>query len=120
MTACRFAAAKLLMLPIALSAAFSACEKPTAKFQPGDRVRVKVTQIEGEVILRTRFFRNDLYHLKLPGKYYVFFPIREREERAAEDAKYGLTDYSKPWHSEGPFYESELELCQLNGLTSRR
>jgi len=81
-------------------------------FQPGDRVRVKATQIEGKVCLRTRFFREDLYYVTLPENYYVFFPIRERERRTASDAKYGLTDYPKPSHDEGPFYESELELVR--------
>ena|ERR1700730_5255758 len=110
MNAHRFPTVKQLTLGAALCVALSACQKSTVKFQPGDKVRVKATQIDGEVCLRTRFFRDNLYQVNLPGNYYVFFPIREREKRAAEDAKYG--DYPKPWHTEGPFYESELELAR--------
>ena len=86
--------------------------RPAAKFQPGDRVKVKATQIEGRVCLRTRFFRQNVYWVTLPENYYVFFPVRERERRAAMDAHYGLTDYPKPGHDEGPFYESELEFVR--------
>ena len=83
-------------------------ERP-AKFQPGDRVRVKLTKVEGVVALRTRFFQEDRYHISAPGTQRVFYPIRENEKRAADYAAWGYSEYHGPSHIEGPFYDSELE-----------
>ena len=103
----------LVLAATALLVGLTSCDKrPTARFNPGDSVKVKATQIEGKVCLRTRFFQEDQYWVTLPGNYYVSFPIREREERSAMDAEYAAkygTWGPKPWHDEGPFYESELE-----------
>jgi hypothetical protein len=103
---------KRLAVVMVLCLSLPACQKPKAKFQPGDKVRVKSTHSEGKVCLRTRLFRENVYWVTVPGSYYVLFPVRERERRAAMDAHYGLTGYPKPWHDEGPFYESELELAR--------
>lgn len=103
-------------------------ERP-AKFQPGDRVRVRVTGAEGTVGLRTRFFREDLYFITSPGSYYVFETIADRTQRntwrAESEARsrewarsHGMAESAfdfpeyqpTPWHEEGPFYESDLEL----------
>jgi hypothetical protein len=104
----------------ALLFGFTSCDKrPAAKFQPGDRVRVKATQAEGKVCLRTRFFRKDLYFVTLPESYYVFHTIGERREwarwRALTKTQLGfpLPEYRpRPWHEEGPFYDSDLELSR--------
>jgi len=97
-----------ISLAAAVVVAFTSCdERPAAKFQPGDRVIVKASQIEGKVCLRTKFFREDQYWVTLPENYYVFFPVRQREQYTAMDAKYGFAP--NPWHDEGPFYESELQ-----------
>ena len=104
-------------------------ERP-AKFQPGDRVRVKVTGAEGTVCLRTKFFHENLYFITLPGSYYVFETIADRtrwdalkaesEARSREWARshgmaesaFDVPEYEpRRWHEEGPFYESDLEVA---------
>jgi hypothetical protein len=103
--------------------------KPPAKFQPGDRVRVKVTGAEGTVCLRTKFFREDLYVITFAGSHYVFETMADRTQReawkaesAAQSREWARThgmaestfdvpeDQPRPWHEEGQFYESDLEL----------
>lgn len=103
-------------------------ERP-AKFQPGDRVRVRTTGAEGTVYLRTTFFRDDRYFVILPGSYDVYETVADRLERErweaenvakmrewrrANDIAEPAIDYTlfqpEPWHEEGPFYESDLEL----------
>jgi hypothetical protein len=101
--------------------ALGACGKPVAKFHPGDKVRVKLAQTEGVVVLRTRLFQEDQYRLKVAGDSSVFLPAATRFRVAAWDAywdayweaKYGhihVPYVPNPWHDEGPFYESDLEL----------
>jgi hypothetical protein len=103
-------------------------ERP-AKFQPGDRVQLKTTGAEGTVCLRTKFFREDSYFVTFPGSYYVFETVADRTRRdrwKAESAaqsrewarSHGMAESAfdfpqyqpRPWHEEGPFYESDLEL----------
>ena len=100
-------------------------------FQPGDRVRFKVTQAEGTVCLRTKFFRENLYFITFPQSYYVFDTVADRTQRAAghaatvawaqewarshgaaeSESQFDFPEYQpRPWHEEGPFYESDLEL----------
>lgn len=98
------------------------------KFRPGDRVRVKGSPTEGTVCLRTSFFRENLYYVTFPGSYYVFETIADRtrwdawkaasvarEQEWARSRGYTVVDYPeyqpRPWHEEGPFYESDLELA---------
>ena len=98
------------------------------KFRPGDRVRVKGSPAEGTVCLRTSFFRENLYYVTFPGSYYVFETMADRTRREAWEAKnaawsrewarshgYTLVDHPeyqpRPWHEEGSFYESDLELA---------
>jgi len=97
--------------------ALGACGKPVAKFHPGDKVRVSLTQTEGVVVLRTRFFQENQYRLKVPGDSAVFLPAGTRFREAAWHAywaaKYADIDepyLPNPWHDEGPFYESDLKL----------
>jgi hypothetical protein len=96
--------------------------EPSAKFQPGDRVRVKVTETEGTVCLRTKFFRENLYFITFPGGYHVFETIADRTQRDAWKAEsaarsrewarshgmaesaFDVPEYQPtPWHEEGPF-----------------
>ncbi|HWM23232.1 MAG TPA: hypothetical protein VNP98_00280 [Chthoniobacterales bacterium] len=98
------------------------------KFRPGDRVRVKGSRTEGTVCLRTSFFRENLYFVTFPGSHYVFETIADRTRWDALEAEiaarsgelarshgYTVVDYPeyqpRPWHEEGPFYESDLELA---------
>ncbi len=92
----------------------TAVEKRQApKFHAGETVRVKSTKIEGRVCLWTGFFQDNRYYVTFPGSYYLFLPVREREERLGADAKslkeYGYDSSPNPWHDEGPFDETELE-----------
>jgi hypothetical protein len=107
--------------------AFASCDKrPAAKFRAGDRARVKLTQEEGTVYLRTGLSSDYIYWLTVPGAERDRFPVREREERIKERdrvyarfaASYGPAtaakwaaswDDPRPYHTEGPFYEKELE-----------
>jgi predicted component of type VI protein secretion system len=43
---------KSAILAITAVAILSACEKPTAKFHPGDKVKVKLTGTTGVIALR--------------------------------------------------------------------
>jgi hypothetical protein len=97
----------------------ASCDKrPTAKFRPDDRVRVKLTHEEGRVRLWTRFSREYVYWLTLPGPDRDHLPVREREERVKErDILYAqfARDYGalaaakfvdswddpRPYHTEG-------------------
>jgi hypothetical protein len=107
----------LVVIALAASTlcAFASCDKrPAAKFRPGDKVRVKLTQEEGTVCLWTRFFREDQYFVTLPDSVYAFLPVRDREWQVActawFEARYGPYGYpTRSSHEEGPFYESDLE-----------
>jgi hypothetical protein len=93
---------------------FTSCDKrPAAKFHPGDRVRVKVTQEEGTVRLWTRFFREDHYFLTLPGRADVFLPIGEREWNAAWAAKYGPA-----WGLPARRYRTRKALFMIQSLSA--
>jgi hypothetical protein len=118
-----------VVISVAVSAlcAFASCDKrPAAKFRAGDRARVKLTQEEGTVYLRTGLSRDYIYWLIVPGADRDRYPVREREERIKEGdrvyaqfaADYGPAraakwaeswDDPRPYHKEGPFYEKELE-----------
>jgi hypothetical protein len=104
-----FTRASAASLAIVSCLVLCACQKSTAKFHPGERVRVRVTQTEGVVALRTRFFQENLYHITVAGPQRVLYPVGVNEQDAAMQAKYGEPDYMHPWHDEGPFYESDLE-----------
>ena len=119
----------LVVISVAASAlcAFASCDKrPAAKFRAGDRARVKLTQEEGTVYLRTGLSREYVYWLTVPGRYSDRLPVRKREERAKErDIIYAESvgpygplaaakfaddwDDPRPYHTEGPFYENELD-----------
>jgi hypothetical protein len=103
--------------------------EPAPKFQPDDKVRVRVTGAEGTVFLRTQFFREDRYFITFPGSQYVFETIADRTQREANTARhaaesrewarthgypvYVYAEYQpRQWHEEGPFYGSDLELVR--------
>ena len=83
---------------------------------------MKLTQEEGTVYLRTGLSREYVYWLTVPGRSSDRLPVREREERdiiyAQSVGRYGPLaaakfaddwDDPRPYHTEGPFYENELD-----------
>ena len=100
-----------LTVSLVLCCCTSCAKRPAPKFQPGDRVRVKATHIEGTVCLRTRLFHDYRYWVTLPGNYYVLFAAAERERREAMDVQYHITP-ARSNHEEGPFDEAALELAR--------
>lgn len=98
-----------LIFAALLFIALPACEKPRAKFHPGDKVRVKFTQTDGVVVLRTQFFRENLYHITVAGTNREHYPVGENKQRLALMAEAASSESLKPWHDEGPYYESQLE-----------
>ena len=112
----------VLLLCIAAVVSLTSCNRPRpAKFQPGDRVKVKAGNTEGAVWLRTRFFRDDLYWIRVVGSSWDRLPISVREEYTAMNAAYERyrreigeevpPGRPAPPGTEGPFHESELELA---------
>jgi hypothetical protein len=107
---------QLTILIIGITGMFflTACQKPrTAKFEVGEKVRVKLSETEGRVSLRMKLFREDQYWVRVSGSYYALQPVEYREAMMARDtffeSEFGISIAPKPWHDEGPFHESELE-----------
>jgi hypothetical protein len=90
---------------------------------------VKLTQEEGMVYLRAGLSREYIYWLTVPGRSSDRLPVRERIERAKErDIIYAQSvgpygplaaakfaddlDDPRPYHTEGPFYENELDFAR--------
>jgi hypothetical protein len=95
--------AKLVLVAIAVTM-LAACEKPTAKFHPGDHVRVKITDTRGIVAARMSFFVADHYYLQVAGN----------ERDFHKDPNYWQPPFvdKRTWHYEGPFEENDLELAK--------
>jgi hypothetical protein len=89
-----------LIFSLAVCSALAACEKPTAKFRPGDKVKVKLTDTTGVIAQRLSPFVEDLYYVKAPGK-----------QSAMDPDNWFLWGPNEPnWHYEGPYRDSELVL----------
>jgi hypothetical protein len=58
---------KTTALLILVAGILASCEKRTAKFHPGDRVRVKLTDTKGLVAVRLSPFVDDQYYLQVSG-----------------------------------------------------
>jgi hypothetical protein len=79
-----------------------ACDKPTAKFHAGDKVMVKAhPDTKGVVLIRMSPFRDDLYYLRVPGK---------PDSRTSTWIMSSSGRFSRHWHLEGPYYDSQLAL----------
>jgi hypothetical protein len=87
----------------------SACEKRTAKFRVHDKVKVKLTDTRGEVVLREQPFVDDLYFLKVAGR-------KSALDRSWLYMGFNSSIYAYPgepdWHIEGPYYDTDLEATQ--------
>jgi hypothetical protein len=94
-----------LILVIAVCSTLAACEKPTAKFHPGDKVFVKLSpDTKGVVAARISPFVDDLYYLKVPGDERVLYPRGEWDKWTGWD--------ERPWHYEGPYCDTDLALTK--------
>ena len=93
---------KPTLIAPAMFATLSACEKPTAKFRPGDKVRVKLTDTKGVVAARLSPFVDDQYYLKVPGN----------ERNSHREYLYCQSAFVRPWHYEGPYLDTELEVAK--------
>jgi len=91
---------RVLLSIIIAVATMNSCEKPTARFHPGDKVRVKLSGTEG---INSPFV-DDLYYLQVPGDERVRYPPHTWDGWYTGDLK--------PWHYEGPYYESDLVLAK--------
>ena len=103
---CAFSGALVLLI--------AGCHKSRpAKFQLGDRVKLKFGSEEGRIVLRTRLSQGDRYFVRFPSPEYVRLPVRDREillDSAAEvEREFGYRTSFTPWHEEGAFSEDELE-----------
>ncbi len=84
---------------VTLLASTTSCEKsPAPKFKPGDNV-VTIMGAEGVVALRTRFFLDDVYYVKLPGP----------DPEAVLRRPYGPVA-QVPFHFSGPYDVADLRL----------
>jgi hypothetical protein len=93
---------KAFLLPALVCSAIAStgCEKPTAKFHPGDNVRVPRTDTRGVVVTRLSPLRDDLYYLRVPG-------APEELDKTWDWSRF--KPYPRQTHLEGPYYDNELE-----------
>ena len=85
----------LAVLALATCLVVCGCEKPSAKFHPGDRVVVKAhPETKGGVLLRASPFIDDLYYLRVAGP---------PDSRTSTWIVSSSDKVSKHWHLEGPY-----------------
>jgi predicted transcriptional regulator len=107
-----------LILVMAVCATLAACEKPTAKFHPGDKVKVKITETKGVVALRLSPYVDDLYYLKVPGSFSFRTILDDQYARKSYDdfspkfRNWVYPEYGRDWHLEGPYYDTDLALTK--------
>ena len=98
---------KSTLLVFIACSALSACEKQGVKFQPGDRVRIRVSDTKGVVYLRLSPAVEDLYYLAIPGlQPGASGPTDEVSDRAKSSFWWKADE---PWHTQGPYYDTDLE-----------
>jgi len=83
----------------------SACEKPTAKFHSGQKVKVKGTPIRGVIALRLSLFVDDNYYLKVSGSKRQSYP-----EGGGGEYLFIPPWDKDTWHYDGPYLDRQLEL----------
>ena len=84
---------------VAMTLIITSCEKsPPPKFRPGDKVRTNMGA-EGFVSLRTRFFLDDVYYVRLPGP--------DPEVASLYPSSWGA---NQPYHYSGPYDAADLRL----------
>ena len=100
--------ARTVFCIVAACISLAACSKPAAKFQPGERVVVRVNRAKQAIVLvRLKPFSEDLYYLKVPGR-----PSDSDRELSSEMAWLRASMDEKLWHAEGPYYETDLEAAR--------
>ena len=96
---------KSMLLALAACVTLGACEKPTAKFHPGDRVRVKLSDTRGVVKARIRPLVHDLYFLRVAGSFSALY-------RGGDPKCWDRDPDPKASHIEGPYYDTDMELAK--------
>jgi hypothetical protein len=92
-----------MIFAVVACAALSACEKPEAKFHPGDRVFVKENpKIRGVVSMRLSPLNEDLYYIDIPSGAPGSHPYVSSSDDLA------LIPPTRQY--DGAYHESELEL----------
>ena len=82
---------------------FGGCEKPTAKFHPGDRVFVKENpKIRGGVTMRLSPLKEDLYYIAVPKRLMPSYPY------VSEGDEFALIQPTRQY--DGAYRANELEL----------
>ena len=100
--------AKLALIAIIASGGLAACEKVTAKFHPGDRVRIRASDMRGVVYVRLSPAADDLYYLAMPGALPEHeIPTDDVSDRVKSSFWWKA---SEAWHTQGPYYATDLEL----------
>jgi hypothetical protein len=90
---------RALLFAVTVVVSTTSCEKlPAPKFKPGDRVRT-IMGAEGVVALRTRFFVDDVYYVRLPGP-----------DPEAASLYPGWWGAKQRYHYSGPYDAADLRL----------
>ena len=89
----------VVLLAATLVIGLTSCEKaPPPKFKAGDKVKT-IMGAEGVVCLRTRFFVDDIYYVRLPGP-----------DPEAASLYPGWWGAKQPYHYSGPYDAADLRL----------
>jgi hypothetical protein len=96
------------LLAIIALGVLTACQKSTVMFHPGDRVRIRASDMRGVVYLRLSPAADDLYYLAMPGA----LPEHEIPTDGVSDRAKSSFWWkpSEPWHTQGPYHATDLEL----------
>jgi hypothetical protein len=93
----------VLILVATACAIMGSCEKPTAKFHPGDRVFVKENpKIRGVVTMRLSPLNEDLYYITVPKRLMPSYPY------VSEGDQFALIPPTRQY--DGAYRANELEL----------
>jgi hypothetical protein len=97
--------ASLLAIAVAVVFGLTSCEKPHAKFRPGDKVTFKKSDHSKKGVVYLRFNTDEPY-------YYVRFPGPPDDTNVLDGPGDDSWKDGVRSHMEGPFGDEDLELAQ--------